>query len=86
MENWERIFLKVVTAEVSKHCRFMVYHLLILLGRTPQSARVKGFEAWYPKLKGKFTLPLFAHWSQGQMPPSVPYVQLFLLYQLQQSF
>lgn len=51
-------FLKIVTAEVSKHCCFMVSLMLLLLGRATESARIKGFEAWYPKLKGKFTLPL----------------------------
>lgn len=41
----------------------MMYHLLILLGRTTESARKKGFEAWYPKMKGKFSLPLSSLWE-----------------------
>lgn len=38
-------FGKVVTAEVSKNCCFMMYHLLVLLARTTGSGRLKGFEA-----------------------------------------
>lgn len=51
-------FWKVVTSEASKHCCFIMYHLLILLGRTTESARIKVFEASYSKWKGKFSLPL----------------------------
>lgn len=68
-------FWKVVTSEASKHCCFIMYHLLILLGRTTESARIKVFEASYSKWKGKFSLPLSSLW-EGLLEESLSVVGL----------